>query len=295
METIRRWIDESDVYMLILGGRYGTIDQKTALSYTELEYDYAVSKNKPFFAVVITNNALDAKVKSEGKDVLEGEYPKELKAFREKALSKISSFFSDTKDIKLAVHETLADFQQRHEFTGWIPGNEGVDPTPLLEEIRSLQKERDDLKKQLSIVKVNSENSLKKSTSKWPEDELHEALSALREMEVSTKIFNTEGNEAATRYPVDRLFDAMRDSLISGVTNRINSSDQENLLYFNVCPKLEMHELAALEKVAGVAWQRYRLTAKGKAALVLLDKQKQKHKQSNPARLTNNSADNPTM
>ena len=278
METIRRWIDESDVYMLILGGRYGTIDQKTALSYTELEYDYAVSKNKPFFAVVITENALDTKVKSEGKDVLEGEYPKELKAFRKKALSKISSFFSDTKDIKLAVHETLADFQQRHEFTGWIPGNEGVDPTPLLEEIRSLQKERDDLKRQLSIVKVNSENPLSKSNSKWSEDELREALSALREMEISTSIFNEEGNETAKRYSVDKLFDVLRDSLITGVTNRRGVTDQESLLYYNVCPKLELHELAALEKVAGMAWQRYHLTAKGKAALVLLDKQKPKSK-----------------
>ncbi|MCV5233546.1 DUF4062 domain-containing protein, partial [Escherichia coli] len=25
MDTIRRWIDESDVYMLILGGRYGSV------------------------------------------------------------------------------------------------------------------------------------------------------------------------------------------------------------------------------------------------------------------------------
>ncbi len=44
LDTIQRWIDESDVYMLILGGRYGSLDPKTALSYTELEYDYAVNK-----------------------------------------------------------------------------------------------------------------------------------------------------------------------------------------------------------------------------------------------------------
>ena len=39
MDTIKRWIDESDVYMLILGGRYGSIEPSTGLSYTELEYD----------------------------------------------------------------------------------------------------------------------------------------------------------------------------------------------------------------------------------------------------------------
>src|SRR6185437_8513128 len=54
LETIHRWIDESDIYMLILGARYGSVDATTALSYTELEYDYAVSTGKPIFAVVIT-------------------------------------------------------------------------------------------------------------------------------------------------------------------------------------------------------------------------------------------------
>src|SRR5947209_18944234 len=53
METIKRWINESDVFMLILGGRYGSIEPNTSLSYTELEYDYAVKSGHPFFAVVI--------------------------------------------------------------------------------------------------------------------------------------------------------------------------------------------------------------------------------------------------
>jgi hypothetical protein len=42
LNTIRRWIDDSDAYMLILGGRYGSVDPTTRLSYTELEYDFAV-------------------------------------------------------------------------------------------------------------------------------------------------------------------------------------------------------------------------------------------------------------
>ena len=44
MNVIRRWIDESDVYMLILGGRYGSIEQKTQKSYIHLEYEYAAEK-----------------------------------------------------------------------------------------------------------------------------------------------------------------------------------------------------------------------------------------------------------
>lgn len=121
-QTIRRWIDESDAYMLILGGRYGSIEPTSSKSYIELEYDYAVSKDKPVFSVVISEPALDLKIKADGKIAIESEHPQELKVFREKVLRRISAFFNDGKDIKLAVHETLSDFMSRYEFTGWISG-----------------------------------------------------------------------------------------------------------------------------------------------------------------------------
>lgn len=34
MNVIKRWIDQSDVYLLILGGRYGSIEPKSGKSYT---------------------------------------------------------------------------------------------------------------------------------------------------------------------------------------------------------------------------------------------------------------------
>src|ERR1044072_4145935 len=52
LNVIRRWIQDSDIYLLILGGRYGSIEPKSGLSYTEVEFDYARSVDKRFFAVV---------------------------------------------------------------------------------------------------------------------------------------------------------------------------------------------------------------------------------------------------
>ncbi len=49
MNTIKKWIDESDVYMLILGGRYGSIEEESGLSYTELEYRLIKSVLYNFF------------------------------------------------------------------------------------------------------------------------------------------------------------------------------------------------------------------------------------------------------
>ena len=70
MNTIKKWIDESDVYMLILGGRYGSIEEESGLSYTELEYQYALSKNMPVFAIVLKDGFLFTKASSMGRDVI---------------------------------------------------------------------------------------------------------------------------------------------------------------------------------------------------------------------------------
>jgi hypothetical protein len=153
LAIIRQWIDESDAYMLIMGGRYGSVDPTTGLSYTELEYDYAVSKDKPVFAVVIEESALDAKIKKDGRGALEQEHPQELKLFREKVLKRISSFFSDPRDIKLAVHETLSDFLVRYEFKGWVSGDEVIQSNALIAEFSRLQKVNADLEKQLAQLK----------------------------------------------------------------------------------------------------------------------------------------------
>jgi hypothetical protein len=43
-----------DVYLLILGGRYGSIEPNSGKSYV-VEYEYAVENNKPLFSCVIND------------------------------------------------------------------------------------------------------------------------------------------------------------------------------------------------------------------------------------------------
>jgi hypothetical protein len=146
MTVIERWIDESDVYLLILGGRYGSIDRKTNKSYTHLEYEYALGKNKPMFAVVINDAALENKVKNAGRSVLELDSVKELKVFKEIVQSNLVKFWDDKKDIKIAIHETIADFIHRKELVGWIRGDNSVNTGVLAEEMARLTKENSELR-----------------------------------------------------------------------------------------------------------------------------------------------------
>ena len=149
MNVIKRWIDESDVYLLILGGCYGSIDPKSQRSYTQLEYEYAVEQGKPLFAIVITEEYLEEKLKKHGSIMIEREYPQKLKDFRALVLSKIVRFWSDTRDIKLAILETLAEFSHRDNLIGWVPGSEVINSGALAEELARLAKENAALREQM--------------------------------------------------------------------------------------------------------------------------------------------------
>lgn len=150
-EVIQRWITDADVYMIILGGRYGSIEPDSGLSYTELEYDFAVSSGKPHFAVVINEDALEERVKFSGSSVLEKDHPGKLKAFREKVLSKMSSFFGDTKDVKLAVLETVPQLAAEYELKGWVRATEIPDTKALADELSRLHAENQTLREKLTL------------------------------------------------------------------------------------------------------------------------------------------------
>lgn len=265
LETIKQWIDESDVYMLILGGRYGSIEPTSGISYTELEYDYALQQQKPLFAVVITETTLEAKVKVGGTAFIERENPKALALFRKKVLSNISSFFDDAKDIKLCVHETLADFAANRTLKGWVSADEVVDTKPLFDEIRKLSEENRQLKDSLSeLEKRSSSQSAKKNESF---QELRKILQAI-EIKIPAKL--AQGKE----FTIDllSLLYGNRDTLVTGVTNQAGSGEAEQFFYQNVFPKLQVHGLAVNEKVAGVRYRRYALSGLGNAFLADMER-----------------------
>ena len=271
METIKRWIDESDIYMLILGGRYGSIEPTTSLSYTELEYDYAIEREKPLFAVVITDEALERNVKAHGTERLEREQPVALADFKKKVLSNISSFFDDPKDIKLAVHETIGDFIGRYDFSGWIRGNTVADTVPLLEEITRLTRQRNDLETQLGDLKKVSRGV---AQAEAEQVNLNDLAAVLSSIEIETKVFNKPDQTEAQKVDLFRLFTALSDSIVAGVTNRAAADELETFLYYNVCTKLQIHGLVKNEKVASVQWRMFSTTPLGERFLAFVQREK---------------------
>lgn len=259
LQTIFNWIDQSDVYMLILGGRYGSLEPKSKVSYTELEYDYAKAQGKPSFSVVISEQALEQKVRSVGSSCLEKENPKQLAQFREKVLSNVSSFFDDTKDIKLCVHESLGTYAIDQSLSGWISGRDIVDSS-------SMQKELEELRIENAVLKANAAKARPSNSDGEADRKYAKLLEILRDIELVIPANIAPDSKEAKMTLLD-IFVANKDILVAGVTNSYNAGDVEGFYYYSVLPKLQIHELSENEKVAGVKYRRSYVNKEGQKFL----------------------------
>ena len=156
MEVIQRWIDDSDIYMLILGGRYGSLHPSTGFSYTEHEYEYALKNGKPFFALVLTEDAIESKKSELGDEAKEARNLEKYSAFRQKVLSKISKLVEDCKDIKIGVLESIRLLEKRYSLHGWVRSDSLPDMPPLLKQLSTLSEENTSLKAKLAAAPVTS-------------------------------------------------------------------------------------------------------------------------------------------
>lgn len=151
LETIYKWIDNSDVYMLILGGRYGSVEEKSQKSYTRLEYEYALSKGIPVFSVVLTDDFLKEKSSLLSADkVYEQDNIDKHSEFKELVLSRIVRMVNDPKDIMIAIHSTLVDFLEEYNMIGWVRANDSEVNTTLLTQLNELSVENKQLIEQNS-------------------------------------------------------------------------------------------------------------------------------------------------
>lgn len=164
-DTIQTWIQDSDVFLLILGGRYGSIEPKSGKSYIQREYEYACSARKPHFAVIISETLLESKVANDGTGSIELENRRLLKEFREIVTTKICSFYSDLKELKLNVFVSLNQLENNKTLVGWVKGSEAVDPTATLAEMSRLQEENRQLHVELAHLRAYAESLIAQGTA----------------------------------------------------------------------------------------------------------------------------------
>lgn len=137
LETIKKWINNSDIYMLILGGRYGSIEPYSGKSYTQIEYEYALTQNIPVFSVILSDAFLLQKAAVLGKEIYEQENKMLYEEFKKQVMAKIIKFVDDEKDIQISILTTIHEFINDYKLKGWIRGDS--DHEDLKDELTNLK------------------------------------------------------------------------------------------------------------------------------------------------------------
>lgn len=144
-ELIKRVIDACDYYVVIVGGRYGSVDS-AGLSYTEKEYDYAVAQGLPVLGFV---HAAPDEIPV-GKSELEPALRAKLSAFRAKVQSRMCKMYLTSEELGGAVSRSLVQAIQRTPRDGWVRAKFALSP----EQLNALRDENDALRAQLEELRI---------------------------------------------------------------------------------------------------------------------------------------------
>lgn len=140
---IKRLIDDCDYYILIVGGRYGSMN-KEGLSYTQMEYEYALSKQVPIISFLHRNPENIPVGKTEKDPAL----IKKLSEFKELAQKKMCRYWENAIDLGSQVSRSLVKLIKDKPRDGWVKASL-LPSEDTTKEILSLKSEIDLLKLEL--------------------------------------------------------------------------------------------------------------------------------------------------
>jgi hypothetical protein len=137
-KVIEKVIGDSDYYVVIIGGRYGSVDRE-GVSYTEREYDLAVSLNKPVLAFMHEN---PASLRVDQTDQSESGWTK-LKEFRSKVESQHHrNTWRDAAGLNASIIQSLLEETTNNPQRGWVRA-ESPSREELLIRLADLQSRHD--------------------------------------------------------------------------------------------------------------------------------------------------------
>lgn len=144
---IKGLISDCDYYVLIVAGRYGSIDKKTERSYTQMEYEFAIEQGIPVISFVHKDPGNISSINTEPTD----EGKAKLKNFIELVENKMCQFWNSPEDLGSKVSRSLVKLIKAKPRIGWIKANE-ISSTEANREIIDLRKENLELKNRIRDI-----------------------------------------------------------------------------------------------------------------------------------------------
>lgn len=149
-EIIKKQIDQSDYYVVIVAHRYGSMDGE--ISYTEKEYEYAANQKIPILGFVIDSEAqwpMDRK--ENNKDLL-----RRLEKFKTRVSGKMVNFWKSSDELYGKCIIALTKAFTSYPRDGWIRASEG-NTSEMTTEITRLSRENGRLRQELEAMKLAGE------------------------------------------------------------------------------------------------------------------------------------------
>jgi hypothetical protein len=120
LEYIQKIIDESDYYVVIVRGKYGSL-ASDGISFTEKECDYALETKKPVLAFLFKNPG-QLRVDETDNDP---DKARKLDTFKKKLEEKrIVKYWDGPDQLVSDIKDSIHDIVRRRPGIGWIRGNQ---------------------------------------------------------------------------------------------------------------------------------------------------------------------------
>lgn len=117
-DVIKKLIDDCDYYVLIIGGRYGSIDTETGISYTQKEFQYAKDLEKPLLVFILDRNAKHPSIRfSEKEEVVKGKMSNFITQVQDNRLCRYWSTPAElVADVVISLYHEMDENPQ----VGWV-------------------------------------------------------------------------------------------------------------------------------------------------------------------------------
>lgn len=271
-ELIKKVIQDCDYYVLIIGGRYGSLGPD-GLSYTEMEYRYATSLNKPTIAFLHRNPGEIIAAHTEASD----DGKKKLEAFRSLVQNKLCRFWATADQLGSAVSRSLIQLFNTDPALGWVRADK-VASEDARAEILRLRERIEELQDEIKTSRTTPPPD--SISLQQDEDEFevtlsysvrHEGVWSRQSSDLSvtwTEIFNTIAPHLLTSQSDSELRSLFVSRLFSNLkeTKKTKNTDIQNPVisdgdWYTVA--IQLRSLGLIEKDASFAPVYWKLTPYG--------------------------------
>lgn len=259
MSYIKRLIDECDYYLLLIANRYGSISPR-GTSFTEEEYEYAVSRGKHVLAFI--NNAGAPS---------ECDAPQSLSAFKQKvSTGRIVKHWTNQGSLELAVFRSLSEAFELDPRVGWVRGDVAIDPKVYveLESARERIKELETLIQSTTppedVAGLNHELVIPYSFKEYLQGKGYPKGNSMKK--TLGDVFLAIGHEFRTWKAAGALAAALKSGLGIGFRD-FSIPDTVSVQILNQFELLKLMRSAVMQSTGGTSYVYYQLTSAGEATL----------------------------